>query len=183
MRDSPREQDPTWDTSRGFCSNLLKDQERIFTVTLSLPDVSQKRQWNPPSLDVNERDRRDDGTVLPSLLGRHSWLERCQRLTARKQSKSTISCRRSCVRRFNPKRRSIPHVTKAECCENIFLRWAGVTGREYCRLNLKKYMSRGGWNRRTRRTTKTGQHDNCENGKSGSSSDSTVTWDIHSQQS
>ena len=67
-------------------------------------------------------------------------------------------------------------------CDSTFPRWPGVTGRLCCRRNLMRYSSRGNWDQMRRWTTKQRQHERCQNGKSGSSSDNTVTWDIHSPQ-
>ena len=115
-------------------SGRLPSQERIFTFTMSPPDVLRKRQWSLTLLDFNELDRRDNGTGLSSPLGQRIWLEHWRRLTARKPSELTKSYRRSCARRFNLKRRSILPVIKTECCESIFLWWPEVTVRRYCRL-------------------------------------------------
>ena len=65
----------------------------------------------------------------------------------------------------------------------IFLRLPEVTRRRYYHLNWKKFTSRDIWNKRKTRTTKPRQHDLCPSGKSGSSSDNIVTWDIRSQRS
>ena len=46
---------------------------------------------------------------------------------------------------------------------------------------LEKFTSRDNWNKRKTRTTKLRQHGLCQSGKSGSSSDNIVTWDIRSQ--
>ena len=46
-----------------------------------------------------------------------------------------------------------------------------------------KFTSRDVWNKRKTRTTKARQHGLCQTGKSGSSSDNTVTWNIPSQRS
>ena len=54
--------------------------------------------------------------------------------------------------------------------EEIFLVWKKFTNRDIC---IK----------RKTRTTKLRQHDLCQNGKSGSSSDNIVTWDIRSPRS
>ena len=50
-------------------------------------------------------------------------------------------------------------------------------------LIWKKFTSRDIWNKRKTKTTKPRQHDLCQNGNSGSSSDNIVTWDIRSQRS
>ena len=72
---------------------------------------------------------------------------------------------------------------QTECCESIFLRLPEVTGRRYYHLSWKKFTSRDIWNKRKTRTTKPRKHDLCQNGKSGSSSDNIVTWDIRSERS
>ena len=53
--------------------------------------------------------------------------------------------------------------------------------KRYYHLNWKKFTSRDNWNKRKTRTTKPRQHGLCQSGKSGSSSDNIVTWDIRSQ--
>ena len=55
--------------------------------------------------------------------------------------------------------------------------------RRFCHLSWKKFTSRDIWNKRKTRTTKPRQHGLCQSGKSGSSSDNSVTWDIRSQRS
>ena len=55
--------------------------------------------------------------------------------------------------------------------------------KRYFFLIWKKFTSRDIWFKRKTRTTKPRQHDLCQSGKSGSSSDNIVTWDIRSQRS
>ena len=80
LRSCPKEQDSTWDTSLGFCSNLpglirsLLKLERISIFTSTSRNEFRKLQWNPPSHDSNELDRRDGGTVLSSPRGQHRKL-------------------------------------------------------------------------------------------------------------
>ena len=50
-------------------SDRLQKQERISIFTSIPRDELRKLQWNPPSHDSNELDRRDGGTILSSPRG------------------------------------------------------------------------------------------------------------------
>ena len=77
LRSCPKEQDPTWDISLGFCTNLpglirsfaKTGEDSIFISTLQ--NELRKLQWNPPSHDSSGPVRRDGGTVLSSPRGQH----------------------------------------------------------------------------------------------------------------
>ena len=75
LRRCPKEQDSTWDISLGFApicvdsSDRLLKLERITIFTSILHNELRKLQWNPPSHDSSELDRRDGGTVLSSPRG------------------------------------------------------------------------------------------------------------------
>ena len=77
LRSCPKEQDPTWDTSLGYCTNLhglirsFAELERNSIFTSTLQNDLRKLQWNPPSHDSSGLDRRDGGTVLSSPRGQH----------------------------------------------------------------------------------------------------------------
>ena len=145
-------------------SDRLLKLERISIFTSISQNELRKLQWNPPSHDSNELDRRDGGTVLSSPRGQRRYLETWQKWTARKLSESIRSYRRNCARHFNPKQQLTWRVTRTECCG-------------------KKFTSRDIWSKKKTRTMKPRQHGLCQSGKSGSSSNSTVTWDIRSPRS
>ena len=77
LRSCPKEQDPTWDISLGFGTNLpglirsFAETERNSTFTSTLQNELRKLQWNPPSHDSSGLVRRDGGTVLSSPRGQH----------------------------------------------------------------------------------------------------------------
>ena len=86
LRSCPKEQDSTSDTSLDLRTNLPLDSsdrllklERISIFTSIPRDELRKLQWNPPSHDSNELDRRDGGTVLSSPRGQRRYLEHWQR--------------------------------------------------------------------------------------------------------
>ena len=142
---------------------------------------ARKLQRNPLSNDSSGLDRRDGGTVLSSPRGQRRWLERWRRYTARKPNKSIRSFRRNCARHLKLKLQLTWRVTRMECCESIFLRLAEVTEKRSYLLIWKNFTNRDFWIKSKTRTTKPRQHGLCQNGKCGSCSDNTVTWDIHSQ--
>ena len=90
--------------------------------------------------------------------------------------------RRNCAIHFKPKPQLTMCGIRIECCENIFFRLPEVTEKRYYLMIYKKFTSRDIWKKKTR-TTNPRQHGLCQNGKSGSSSDNIVTWDIRSQRS
>ena len=189
VRSCTKEQDPTWDISLGFApicldsSDRLLKLERISIFTSILQNELRKLQWNPPSHDSRGLVRRDGGTVLSSPRSQHRLLETCQKWTARKLSESIRSYRRICARHSKPKLQLTWRVTRTKCCESIFLKLPEVTEKRSYLLIWKKFTNRDIWSKRKTRTTKPRQHDLCQNGKSGSSSDNIVTWDIRSQRS
>ena len=185
-----KEQDPTWDISLGFAPICLDSSDRLLKLernsifTSILKNELRKLQWNPPSHDSSGLDRRDGGTVLSSPRGQHRKLESCQKWTAaRKLSESIRSYRRICARYSIPKLQLTWRVTRIKCCESIFLKLPEVTEMRYFLLIWKKFTSRDIRFKRKTRTTKPRQHDLCQNGKSGSSSDNMVTWDIRRRRS
>ena len=90
---------------------------------------------------------------------------------------------RICAKHSKPKLQLTWRVTRIKCCESIFLKLPEVAEKRYFLLIWKKFTSRDIWFKRKTRTTKMRQHDLCQNGKSGSSSDNIVTWDIRSRRS
>ena len=164
-------------------SDRLLKLERISIFTSILQNTLRKLQWHPPSHDSCRLVRRDGGTVLSSPRGQHRELETCQKWTARKLSESIRSYRRICARHSKPKLLLTWRVTRIKCCESIFLKLPEVTEKRYFLLIWKKFTNRDIWFKRKMRTGKPRQHDLCQNGKSGSSSDNIVTWDIRSQRS
>ena len=167
----PREQGSNWDTSLSFWTNLpgliqsfAQPGEEIHLYVEFARRVAEAAvQSAIARFQRTGSARRWDGTFFTAW----DWVT-CQKWTARKPSESIKSYRKSCVRCSSPKQRSIEHVTRTECCESTSLRWPGVTGKKYCRRNLKRYSSRGDWEHTKRRTTKQRQHERCQNGKSGS---------------
>ena len=75
LRNCPKEQDSTWDTSLGFAPICLDSSDRLLileriSIFTSIPrDEMRELQWNPPSHDSSELDRRDGGTVFSSPRG------------------------------------------------------------------------------------------------------------------
>ena len=98
--------------------------------------------------------------VLSSPHGQRRWLEHWYLWNERKPSESIRSYRRNGARHPKPKRRSILHMIRTECCESIFLRLPEVSGRKYYFLiwkNLRAETSgtRGRRGRRNRDSTGT----------------------------
>ena len=81
LRSCPQEQDSTWDTSLRLAPICLDPSDRLLklertSIFTSIPrDELRKLQWNPPSHDSNELDRRDGGTALSSPRGQRRYLE------------------------------------------------------------------------------------------------------------
>ena len=122
---------PAW-VSGPICldsSDRLLKQERISIFTSILGDELLKLQWNLPSHDSNELDRRDGGTVLSLPRGQRRWLDHGKGGSQEKPSESIRSYSRTGARHSKPKRRSTLHVTRTECCERLFLRLPEATGR------------------------------------------------------
>ena len=163
-------------------SDRLLKLKRISIFTLILRNELRKLQWNPPSHDSSGLVRRGE-TVLSSPRGPRRQLEIWQKWTAREPNESIRSYRRNCARHSKPKLQLTWRVTRIKCCESIFLKLPDVTEKKYFLLIWKilRTETRGSRGRRGRRNR--GQHELCQSGKSGSSSDNIVTWDIRSHRS
>ena len=189
LRNCPKEQDSTRDTSLGFRTNL-PGLIRSFAETgedLHLHFDSAKRVAEAAVESAIARfqktgsARRWDGTFFTTwstpLIGNLAKVDRkrAERINQELQKKLCqtfqteaaidLACDQDRVLREH-----FPQAARSHREEILPLIW-------------KKFTSRDIWNKRKTRTTKPRQHDLCQSGKSGSSSDNTVTWDIRSQRS
>ena len=183
----PKEQDSTWDTSLGFCTNLPglirsfaetgEDLHLHFDIAKRVSEAAVESAI--ARFQRTGSARRWDGAFFTT------WPTPSTGTLAKvDRKKAERSCyRRSCARHSKPKRRLTLRVTRTERCESIFLRLQEVTWRRYYHLSWKKFTSRDIWKKRKTKTTKPRQHGLFQSGKNGSSSDNTVTWDIRSQRS
>ena len=112
LHNCPKEQDSTWDTSLGFCTNL-PGLIRSTGEDLHLHFDSARRVAEAAVESSIERfqrtgsARRWDGTFFT--------LETWQKWTARELSESISSYRRNCARHFKPKQQLTWRVTRTEC--------------------------------------------------------------------
>ena len=188
LRSYPKEHDSTWDTSLFFSpicldsSNRLLKLERI-SISTSIPrNELRTLQWNPPSHDSSGQGsaRRWDGTFFTTwstpLIGNLAKVDRmkaerinqelqkklCQ--TLQTEAAIDLACDQDRVLRehFPQAARSHREEILPPDLEEI-----------YEPRNLEQEEDEDD-------ETETAR---CQSGKSGSSSDNTVTWDIRSQQS
>ena len=189
LRSCPKEQDPTWDTSLGFGTNL-PGLIRSFAETgedLHLHFDSAKRVAEAAVESAIARfqrsgsARRWDSTFFTTwstpLIGTLSKVDRkkaeqinqdlqkklCQ--TFQTEAAIDLACDQDRVLR-----EQFSQVARSHLEEILLLIW-------------KKFTNRDIWMKWKTRTTKLKQHDLCQKGKSGSSSDNIVTWDIRSLRS
>ena len=177
LRSCPKEQDPTWDTSLGFRTNL-PGLIRSFAEAGKDPHLnfdSAKRVAEAAVESAIARfqrtgsARRWDGTFFttwpPPLIGHLAKVDRkkAERINQELQKKQCqtfqteatidLACDQDRVLREH-----FPQVARSH-------------RKRCCQLNWKNFTRRDIWNKRKTRTTKPRQHGICQSGISGSSSD------------
>ena len=188
LRSCPKEQDSTWDTSLGFCTNL-HGLIRSFAETgedLHLHFDSAKRVAEAAMESAIARfqrtgsTRRWDGTFFTTwstpLIGNLANVDR-------KRAERTIQeLQKKLCQTFQTEAAIDLACDQVRVLRERFPQAARSHQEEILPLIWKKFTSRDIWIKRKTRTTKPRQHHLCQSGKSGTSSDNTVTWDICTQQ-
>ena len=191
LRSCPKEQDSTWDAGLGFCTNL-PGLIRSFAETaedLHLHFDSARRVAEAAVESAIARfqrtgsARRWDGTFFTTWSNVVNW-KLWQRWTRKKTERINQELQKKLCQTFQTEA-----AIDLACDQNQSGARAFSSNcqksprRDTYHLSWKKFTSRDIWNKRKTRTTKPRQHGLCQSGKSGSSSDNTVTWDIRSQRS
>ena len=180
LRSCPKEQDPTWDISLGFaqiclasCRSSVAENCRGTPPSLStLQNELRKLQWNPPSHDSSGLVRRDGGDGTFFTTWSTPLIENLSKVDRKKAERINQELQKNLCQTFQTEAAIDLACDQDRVLREHFPQTARSHREEILPPDLEEILrteTSGSRGRRGRRKPR--QHDLCQNGKSGSSSD------------